>query len=216
MSTADPAAPAVDAALPVRDRVLRAAAAMAAELGWRRVRMAAVAERAGVSRQTVYDQFSTKDNLARGILAAEVERVVGIAVDTLEAHPDGAVRPAIEAAVQAIIDEGRGNALLKVVLDSGPDGDPELLRLLTSDAAPVFATVWQGVGPWGMRNFGAIDLADVAAVIDVVGRVVVSHLVQPGPRDLPVARTVAGMTVAYVDQLVAARGAAGTRGPGRT
>jgi hypothetical protein len=61
-----------------------------------------------------------------------------------------------------------------------------------------------------MRSFRQIDLADVAAVIDVIGRVVVSHLVQPGPRDLPVARTVAGMTVAYVEQLAAARDAAGT------
>lgn len=189
----------------MRDRILAAAAAMAVEHGWRRVRMAAVAERAGVSRQTVYDQFATKETLARGVLAAEVERVVGIAASTLETHPDGDVRAAIEHAVQAILDEGTRNALLKVVLDSGPDGDPELLRLLTSDAAPVFAVVWQGVGPWAARNFAAIGPADVAAVIDVIGRVVVSHLVQPGPRELPVARTVAGMTVAYVQELTTPR-----------
>jgi AcrR family transcriptional regulator len=194
---------------PVRERILAAGYDLAGELGWRRVRMSAVAARAGVSRQTVYDQFSTKENLARGILAVEVDRVVGIAVDTLEAHPDGDPRTAIEAAIAAVLEEGDRNALLKVVLDNGPDGDPELLRLLTSDAAPVYAAVWQGIAPWGLRNFGALGLADVAAVVDVIGRVVVSHLVRPGPRELPVARTVAGMVVSHVEALAARRAAAG-------
>ncbi len=200
-----PAGPAAPESLPVRDRILRAASGLAGEVGWRRVRMGAVASRAGVSRQTVYDQFSTKENLARGMLAVEVERVVGIAVEALESHPDGDVLAAIEDAVQAVVDDGRRNPLLAVVLDSGPDGDPELLRLLTSDAAPVYATVWEKVAPWGVRNFAAIDLGDVAAIVDVIGRVVVSHLVQPGPRGLPVARTVAGMTVAYLETLAASR-----------
>lgn len=184
--------------VPVRDRILAAAADLARASGWRQVRMTAVAARAGVSRQTVYAQFETKDGLARGLVTVEVERVVGLAVAAMEGHPDGDPAGAIAAGVRAVLDEGRRNALLRVVLDRGPGGDPELIRLLTSDAAPVYVTLWNAVAPWVRRTFPAADLPTLAAVIDVLGRVTVSHLVQPGAGDLDVARTVSGMAVGYL------------------
>ena len=46
------------------ERILAAAAEMTAELGWSGVTMAAVAERVGVSRQTVYNEWGTRDRLA--------------------------------------------------------------------------------------------------------------------------------------------------------
>ncbi len=181
---------------PVRDRIRVAAAELAVELGWRRVRMAAVASRAGVSRQTVYDQFATKDGLARGILAAEVERILALLTQALWSGTDP--ERSMRAAVEVVLEDCRHNTLLPVVLDQGPNGDPELLRLLTSDAAPVYAAIWQAIAPWGAHTYPTAPITRMANVVDVVGRVVVSHLVQPGPDGLDVAGTVAEMVTRYM------------------
>lgn len=186
-----------DGRVQVRDRILDAGAALAVELGWSKVRMSTVAARSGVSRQTVYDHFATKDGLALGILTVEVQRVLGLMRAELDAHDDP--RTAIRRAAGAVLEDSRGNALLRVVLDGGPDGDPELLRMLTSDAAPVHAAIWEAIAPWGARTFPDVHLARLVGVVDVVGRVVVSHLVQPGPEGLDVPRTLADMVVAYLE-----------------
>ena len=47
----------------LRERLLDAAAGVFSEDGWRRLTMAKVAERAGVSRQTVYNEFGSRDGV---------------------------------------------------------------------------------------------------------------------------------------------------------
>ncbi|MFI6104349.1 TetR/AcrR family transcriptional regulator [Streptomyces sp. NPDC051310] len=67
-----------------REALLDAARAALADLPWTAVRMVDVAAAAGVSRQTLYNEFGSKEGLARALLRSEadaylegVERILG-------------------------------------------------------------------------------------------------------------------------------------------
>ncbi|UWE12336.1 TetR/AcrR family transcriptional regulator [Actinacidiphila bryophytorum] len=57
----------------VRDALMDAAFAALGERPWEAVRMAEVAAAAGVSRQTLYNEFSSKDGLARALARREAD-----------------------------------------------------------------------------------------------------------------------------------------------
>ncbi|MEV8567177.1 TetR/AcrR family transcriptional regulator [Streptomyces sp. NPDC051322] len=57
-----------------RESLLDSALSALAELPWSGVRMVDVASAAGVSRQTLYNEFGSKDGLARALMRREADR----------------------------------------------------------------------------------------------------------------------------------------------
>lgn len=82
-----------------RDRVLDAANALMLDRGYHGVGMAAVASAAGVTRQTLYDQFGSKAGLLRAMVTRS-EEVAGLPrlLERVQAETDGL------AALQAMLD----------------------------------------------------------------------------------------------------------------
>ena len=60
----------------LRTTLLDAARALLGERGWARVTMADVAARVGVSRQTLYNTFGSRDELAQALVLREQERML--------------------------------------------------------------------------------------------------------------------------------------------
>ena len=71
----------------MRARIVAAAAVMTAESGWSGVTMGALAERVGVSRQTVYNEIGTKPGLAEAMILAELDRFLGVVTLAFDEHP---------------------------------------------------------------------------------------------------------------------------------
>src|SRR4051794_32659183 len=99
-----------------RDALLDAAYAAAIHGDWAHVRMADVARAAGVSRQTLYNEFGSKDALAQALAMREVERFIAGSEQALEeagpADPGEAVRASALYTLRAAAD----NPLLKAAL----------------------------------------------------------------------------------------------------
>ncbi|MGC4747111.1 TetR family transcriptional regulator [Micromonospora sp. DT201] len=70
----------------LRDTLVDAAHARTSAVGRNPVRMGGVATTAGVSRQTVYNEFGSKAGLAEALARAEAERFVGNVRAALVAH----------------------------------------------------------------------------------------------------------------------------------
>ena len=109
----------------LRDRLLDAAAAAFAAEGWRRLTMAKVADRAGVSRQTVYNEFGTKQQLAEQLVMRELDVFLDVVRESFEGEQE--FQPAVRSAVLGALTSAGDNALLKAVLESGHTGDTDLL-----------------------------------------------------------------------------------------
>lgn len=102
------------------------AAALVEESGWGVLTMSALAERASVSRQLVYQHFSNlEDLLGSTAWAVFVDTMQGTA-QAIAAHPDD-IKQAIRAAELVSLDMpvGKGDALWQLIAGSGLDS-PEL------------------------------------------------------------------------------------------
>jgi AcrR family transcriptional regulator len=164
----------------LRQRLVATAVDLTLTDGWARVTMARLASEVGVSRQTVYNEVGGKPALAEAMILAELDRFLSVVNEAFDRHPEDLV-PAIEAACTAVLEVAQGNDLLKAVVSATHGADTELLPLLTTHAESLLAAAKQVVG----ERVAAYDLPlgdHLDAAIDMVVRVVLSHVMQPsGP-----------------------------------
>ncbi|MFR9778001.1 TetR family transcriptional regulator [Micromonospora sp. MS34] len=162
----------------LRDAIVDAARARAIACGWDGVRMGGVATAAGVSRQTVYNEFGSKAGLAEALARREVDRLVGEVRAALAAHgPD--VRAGAYAAIRHTLAAAADNPLIKAILTSARGGSDELLPYLTTRAGLVLSESTAALLEWANRHLPEADPASLAFAADTIVRLVVSHIVLP-------------------------------------
>ncbi|MFQ6142843.1 TetR/AcrR family transcriptional regulator [Streptomyces seoulensis] len=97
-----------------RESLLDAAYVALARLPWPAVRMVDVAAAAGVSRQTLYNEFGGKDGLARALVRREAAGFLAGIDRALAGSADP--RERLTAAAEWTVAAARGNALVKALL----------------------------------------------------------------------------------------------------
>ncbi|MQS35522.1 TetR/AcrR family transcriptional regulator [Streptomyces katsurahamanus] len=97
-----------------RESLLDAALAALAESPWSGVRMVDVAAAAGLSRQTLYNEFGSKDGLARALVRREADSYLH-GVDRLLGERTGPVDPLV-AIAEWTVGEARSRPLLRALL----------------------------------------------------------------------------------------------------
>jgi AcrR family transcriptional regulator len=163
---------------PLRQRLVSAAVDLTLAHGWAQVTMAGLAAEVGVSRQTVYNEIGTRPALAEAMILAELDRFLEAVTEAFDHHHDDLVA-AIEAASAAVLRLAQGNQLLKAVVSATHGADTELLPLLTTHSEPLLAAAKQVVAERVAAYDVPLDGARLDAAIDVVVRVVLSHVMQP-------------------------------------
>lgn len=166
-------------AQPLRERLLGAAVYLTTTGGWGAVTMARLAELAGVSRQTVYNEIGGKTDLAEAMVQAELARFLAGVTTAFDAHPDDIVA-AIEQAVSTTLTTAATNPLLQAIVSATHGLDTELLPLVTTRAGTLLGTATAVVTDLVGRYELAISPALRRAAVDVVVRAVLSHVMQPG------------------------------------
>src|SRR5579875_2908211 len=118
-----------------REALLDAAYDAAIAGDWQRIRMADVAAAAGVSRQTLYNEFGSKDQLATALTARETGRFLDGIDATVDASEPATAADAVRAAIRFTLETAGDNPLVKAVLleDNG------LLPFLTTRAEPLLS-----------------------------------------------------------------------------
>jgi AcrR family transcriptional regulator len=173
--------------LTMRERVIDAAVTLTTEVGWAQVTMGRLADVVGVSRQTVYNEIGTKPRLAEAMILRELDRFLGLVTLAFDAHPADLVA-AIRAASCSVLEASQDNPLLRAIVSATHGADTELLPLLTTHAGALMSTaklvVVDRVAPYDV----GLAPDDLDAAIDMVVRVVLSHVMQPSG---PPARTAA-------------------------
>jgi AcrR family transcriptional regulator len=163
---------------PLRQRIVAAAVELTTAGGWARVTMSRLAERVGVSRQTVYNEIGTKSALAEAMILSELERFLAAVESAFDRHPDD-LPEAIRAAAGGVLELAQDNRLLHAVVSATHGADTELLPLLTTHAESLLAAaklvVAERVAPYDVP----LDPTHLEAAIDMVVRVVLSHVMQP-------------------------------------
>jgi AcrR family transcriptional regulator len=162
----------------MRERVVEAAVTLTPRDGWATVTMGRLAEVVGVSRQTVYNEVGSKPALAEAMILRELDRFLGLVTVAFDAHPTDLVG-AIRDASRAVLEASQDNRLLHAIVSATHGADTELLPLLTTHAGALLSTakavLVERVAPYDVD----LSPARLDAAIDMVVRVVLSHVMQP-------------------------------------
>ena len=173
----------------VRERILSAALRTATVHGIARLSVGDVARTAGLSRQTVYKYFPSKDALIAAVVlneAAELVSQVVAAADAVESP-----RGSLEAAILAALVVTREHPLLDRLVRTEPE---TLLPLLSVDGGPVMGLVRPVVEEIVGRKLPGLSPVQTRRLADVITRLLVSYAIA-APDDPPevVAASVAAL-----------------------
>lgn len=157
----------------LRDTIIGAVDQLARTRGWAATTMTHVAEVAGVSRQTVYNEFGSRQALVEAYLTREIENLVGEAEYAVRANahdPAAALQTAFGLFLKLASDE----PVIQIIVSDAEHG--QLVTLLNrlghaiahDRIAGLITEVWPQV-----------DAPDAALVADSLVRLAISHAVSP-------------------------------------
>lgn len=185
------------------ERILAAAAEMTAEVGWAAVTMAAVAERVGVSRQTVYNEWGSRDRLAEAMVLRELGAFLDEVDAGFDAHPDD-LQAGVADAIARVLDLARVNPLLRAIVTATHGAETELVPLLTTRADVVIAVASERVRD-RLTAYAVARPEHLEVTADILVRTVLSHVMQPtaGTEGISEALAIAAVTLVSQGQAVA-------------
>jgi AcrR family transcriptional regulator len=144
----------------------------------------------GVSRQTVYNEIGGKPQLAEAMVLRELELFLDVVDSAFQDNPRDLVR-AIEAAAFRVLDLASSDPLLHAILSSSQGADSELLPLLTTNSEPLLGAAGQMIRSHVTSYDVHLEEPRVEVLIDMVVRLVLSHVMQPTAQPAQTAETIA-------------------------
>ena len=171
----------------LRETLLAAARDELQRRAWSEITMADVASAAGVSRQTLYKEFGSRDEFAQAFVIHEGERFLDGVEAAVREHLDDP-RAAVGAALEVFLRSAGEDPLVRVLLSD--DGTGGMLPFVTTQGMPVVqwatarltATIEEG---WPEAP------ADKARLLaETLVRLAISHITAPiDPPETTAART---------------------------
>jgi AcrR family transcriptional regulator len=197
---ADPSRPYPERARDLlRERVLEAVGELLAHRPWPKVSMAAVAAHVGVSRQTLYNTFGSRQELAQAYVGREADRFlagVDVAVRDHAAQP----QEALAAALAIFLGAAGRHPLVRAITSA--DGGEELLPLVTTRGGPLLEHVTEHLTALLVETWPRLPRPDAASVADALVRLAISYAALPAGDPIDTARTVARLLGPSVDRLL--------------
>jgi AcrR family transcriptional regulator len=163
-----------------RDALLDAAYEAAVNGDWARTRMLDVAQAAGVSRQTLYNEFGSKDALAQAMAMREIQAFIEGTERALDdAHPDDPFQ-AVGAAALYTLQRAADNPLLKAALTDDTSG---LLSFLTSRGEPALTAARASFENYYSTHWPQLPRDAITVAAETIVRLTISYLTVPA--DVP-------------------------------
>ncbi len=174
-----------------RTRILDATVEAATIHGLVRLSITDIAQRAGVSRVTLYRYFSSKDDLVAASVLREATAIIDAALAA--AAPLDRPAEALEAGILATLTALRAHPLLDRLIRTEPES---LTPLLIADGGPVVGLVRSAISGLVESKLGALDDVTARRLSDIIGRLLISFaLITPDDPPEIVAASVASFLV---------------------
>jgi AcrR family transcriptional regulator len=178
----------------MRDTVFAAVDELVRTRGWKATTMSDVAEAAGVSRQTLYNEFGSRQALLQAYVVAEIGRLLDEAAAAVRARADDP-HAALETAFALFLKLASDEPFVQVVV--GHRGETgEILQLVTEIAYPIGVAQ---VTALITELWPQAATADARLVADTLVRLAVSHALYPTEDAAGVASEVRRMIAPFVD-----------------
>lgn len=188
---------------PVADALLDAVGELLVDRTWGEVRMVDVAERAGVSRQTLYNTFSTRHGLARAYASREADGFLDAVAVVIGSSREDPVAGLAEA-LALFLAAAETHPLVRAIA-AAEEGD-ELLALFTTRGGPVLERLTARLSELIVANWPGVEPIKALAVADTLIRLAISHAALPGAPPREAARQIAELLGPAVEAEIASAG----------
>jgi AcrR family transcriptional regulator len=174
------------------------------ERGWNDVPMAEVARRAGVSRQTLYNEFGDRTRLAQAYVLREAEHFLADVERAIEQRP-GDPRGAIAAAFEVFLTAASRHPIVHAIATGQGEG---LLAVVTTGDSPVVDLATGRLGAMLTDGWPRLRAEDAATAAAAVVRLGISYATLPAGPPRPTAQALARVLGPFVEEAFAAARAA--------
>ncbi|MBA4025425.1 MAG: TetR family transcriptional regulator [Gordonia sp.] len=163
---------------------------------WSSVTMADVARAAGVSRQTVYNEFASRQGLAEAYALRLTDHFVDQVSDAVLAH-EGEAKVALAEGFSRFFAIAADDPLIQSLLTG--QAKPDLLRLITTDADPLITTASARIVSLLRTSWIQADETAAILIARAIVRMALSYVSMPPEADRDVADDVAEIFGPVVD-----------------
>lgn len=186
----------------LRERLFAAATELLGERRWADVTMADVAGGAGVSRQTLYNEFGNRDEFAQAFLLREADLLIAEVEQGIQSHEDDA-RAALVAAFEVFLSKAAEDPLVRTIASG--DGSDGLLPLVTVQGGPVIGYATERLAEVLEGGWTRLSEDEARLVAEPLVRLAISHLALPTDPPETVAANAAAMLGPYLEGLLERR-----------
>jgi AcrR family transcriptional regulator len=184
----------------LRNTLLDAAREELRERRWSQITMADVALAAGVSRQTLYNEFGTREEFAQVLVMREASRFLDSVEQAVTANLDDPAG-ALAAAFDVFLTAAAENPLVRTIV--GGEGAEQLLALFTTQGEPLVESASERLTGVLLASWPLVDARDAEVLSECLVRLAISYAALPkGPASVTAA-SVATLLGPYVERLVA-------------
>ncbi|WP_036468414.1 TetR family transcriptional regulator AlkX [Mycobacterium genavense] len=181
----------------LRDSVLDAMRDLLLTRDWSAITLSDVARAAGISRQTIYNEFGSRQGLAQGYALRLADRLV----DSVHTALDANVGNMFEAFLQgfrAFFAESASDPLV-ISLLSGV-AKPDLLQIITTDSAPIITRASERLTLAFTTTWVATSDEDAGVLARAIVRLALSYVSMPPEADHDVARDLARLMTPFAER----------------
>jgi AcrR family transcriptional regulator len=185
----------------LRDRLLDAGREQLRDRVWARVTMAEIATAAGVSRQTLYNEFGTRDEFGQALVIREGSRLLDAVEETIAMHAEDPLA-ALTAGLERFLTTATSDPFVRLLL--GDDGTAGLLPLLTTQSRPVLDWARERLAAMIRAQWPEATSVDLDALADTLVRLAISHVTAPGDTPAKTAAAVTGLLAPSIERMLEA------------
>jgi AcrR family transcriptional regulator len=181
----------------LRDSILDGMRELLLTRDWSSITLSDVAKAAGISRQTIYNEFGSRHGLAQGYALRLADRLV----DQIEDAIGGNVGDIYAAFLQGFRDffaESAADPLVISLLTGTTK--PDLLQLITTDSAPIITRCSARLTETFMNSWVRTSEEDAGVLARAIVRLAMSYVSMPPEADHDVARDLARLMTPFAER----------------
>jgi AcrR family transcriptional regulator len=179
----------------LRDTLFDAARRELEGRGWNEVTMAEIAAAAGVSRQTLYKEFGTRDEFGQAFVVREGERFVSAVEGALDAHHEDP-RAALTAAFGLFLAAAAEDPLIRAALG----GSGEMLPFVTTHGQPLVEHAAERLRDAILARWSDANEHDAALLAECLVRLAISYATLPVGSAQMTASSIAELLGPFIDR----------------
>jgi AcrR family transcriptional regulator len=181
----------------LRQTVFDAARDQLGRQTWSEITMADIASGAGVSRQTLYNEFGNRNEFGFAFVIHEAERFMDDVEKAVREHLDDP-HAAILAALEHFLQAAGNDPLIRILLSD--DGTGGMLPFVTTQGLPVVQWATGRLATVIEDGWPQAPAADVQTLSESLVRLAISYVTTPGESAEETAKRVADLLGPFIEQ----------------